>query len=369
MGREMNPDAGRSDSLVGLTTELMAIPSVSGEEGQLATWLERRLAEVPGESIRLGNNVVHLAPRTGDRPLVVLAGHLDTVAPQGNEEPRLDGDRLFGLGSSDMKSGIAVMLSLASEEMLSSARFDLAWVLYECEEIVFERNGLRRLWSQIDWLADAELAMLLEPTGCGIELGCMGSVHAEFTAPGRAAHSARPWLGENAIYRALPFLTRLAGREPEPVETGGVTFRETVQVTQAHAGSGRNVVPPSFTFNVNFRYAPVRTPEEAVAEVKSWTPEGFQVEILDVAPPAPPRSQHPLIDEFIRVSGGQTRAKQAWTDVAQFAARGIAAFNYGPGIPELAHRADEFVPIANLDLARETLRRFLSGEIPKGRRV
>ena len=345
--------------LLELTKNLISIPSPSGREGALAGWVEERMQGVAGETVRSANSVVHRGPAQAGRPLVVLAGHLDTVAPQGNAEPVVRGEDLIGLGSSDMKSGLAVMLALAGEETLRTSRFDLAWVFYECEEIEFERNGLRRLWDEMGWLAEADLAFLLEPTSCAVELGCLGSVHAEFTSPGRAAHSARPWLGANAVYRALPFLQRMSEREPADVETGGVTYRETVQVTRAEAGGGRNVVPSAFTMNVNFRYAPVRTPEEAVAEVRSWAPEEFEVEVVDVAPPAPPRSEHPLIQEFLELSGCEIRAKQAWTDVAQFAERDVPAMNFGPGIPELAHRAEESLPIANLGRAHDTLERFL----------
>lgn len=346
--------------LLELTKQLISIPSPSRGEEKLAGWIEERMRGLAGETIRIANSVVHRGPAQTGRPLVVLAGHLDTVAAQGNAEPVVRGEDLFGLGSSDMKSGLAVMLALAGPEMLQTSRFDLAWVFYECEEIEFEHNGMHRLWEELDWLAEADLAFLLEPTSCAVELGCLGSVHAEFTAPGLAAHSARPWMGENAVYRAIPFLKQMSERTPVDVETGGVTYRETVQVTRAAAGGGRNVVPPSFTMNVNFRYAPVRTPEEAVAEVRSWAPEGFEVEIADVAPAAPPRSEHPLIREFLDDSGCEIRAKQAWTDVAQFAGRGVPAMNFGPGIPELAHRADESLPIANLDRAQETLAGFLS---------
>jgi succinyl-diaminopimelate desuccinylase len=350
-----------ANDLLELTKQLISIPSPSRGEETLAGWVEERMRGLAGETVRIANSVVHRGPVQAGRPLVVLAGHLDTVAPQGNAEPEVRGENLFGLGSSDMKSGLAVMLALAATETVCNSRFDLAWVFYDCEEIEFEHNGLRRLWDEIGWLAEVDLAFLLEPTACAVELGCLGSVHAEFTAPGRAAHSARPWMGENAVYRAIPFLQQMSERAPVDIETGGVTYRETVQVTRALAGGGRNVVPPAFVMNVNFRYAPVRTPDEAVAEVRSWAPEGFAVEIVDVSPPAPPRSEHPLIREFLEHSGCEIRAKQAWTDVAQFAGRGVPAMNFGPGIPELAHRADESLPIANLDRAHKTLGRFLSG--------
>jgi succinyl-diaminopimelate desuccinylase len=297
-----------------------------------------------------------------DRPLVLLAGHLDTVPAQGNEKPRLDHGRLFGLGSTDMKAGLAVMLELAATLSAAEARFDLAYVFYECEEIAFEKNGLRRLWTEAPWLAQADLAILLEPTDCAVELGCLGSINAEYTAIGRAAHSARPWLGENAVYKALPFLEKLASMEPRPVTLAGVTYQETLQVTKLAAGIGRNVVPERLVFNVNRRFAPHRRPEDAVEELRALTPPGFEFHLVDVSPPAPPSADRALVAEFLERFGLERRAKQAWTDVAQFTERGVPAFNFGPGVPELAHRPDESVPVANLDRAYRVLRTFLSAE-------
>jgi succinyl-diaminopimelate desuccinylase len=289
----------------------------------------------------------------------VLAGHLDTVPAQGNAAPREDGGRLYGLGSSDMKSGLAVMMALAREGGGAAARFDLAWVFYDCEEVAFERNGLRRLLGELPWLRSAALAILLEPTDCAAELGCLGSLHAEVTVRGRAAHSARPWLGENAIYRALPVLERLAAIDPKPVVIGGVTYWETLQVTTAAAGIGRNVIPDALRLNVNFRFAPPRSAEEAVAEVRALFPADAGFEVVDLSPPAPPATDAPVMAEFLGRFGLERRAKQAWTDVAQFAAAGVPALNFGPGVPELAHRTDESVPLANLERARQVLRSFL----------
>lgn len=358
-----DPAAEDPGALGALTAEMMAIPSVSGDEAALADHVAGRLAAVPGETVRVGNNVVHRGPGRAGRPLVVLAGHLDTVPPQGNATPRFAEGRLYGRGASDMKSGLAVMLALAGAGPhgadLDAARFDLAWVFYDCEEVAFERNGLRRLWDAAPWLAGAALALLLEPTDCAAELGCLGSLHAEFTVRGRAAHSARPWLGENAVYKALPFLARLASAEPHPVTVGGVTYQETLQLTTARAGVGRNVVPDAFTCNVNRRFAPTRTPQEAAAELRSLAPAGVEVEIVDVSPGAPPASEHPLVAEFLERFALERRAKQAWTDVAQFAARGVPALNFGPGVPEAAHRDDESVPLANLERALAVLRAFL----------
>jgi succinyl-diaminopimelate desuccinylase len=345
--------------LAELAAELVAIPSVSGGEAALAERVATWFAPVAGDTFRLGSNVAHRGPARPGRPLVVLAGHLDTVPAQGNAEPELRGGRLYGRGASDMKSGLAVMMALARDADPAAARFDLAWVFYECEEVAFERNGLRRLWSELPWLAGAALAILLEPTDCAAELGCLGSINVEFTVRGRAAHSARPWLGENALYAALPLLERLAAVDPVPVTTGGVTYSETLQVTTARCGIGRNVVPDAFTFNVNRRFAPTRTAEAAVHELRALAPPGVEVEVVDVSPPAPPAADEPLVAELLERFGLERRAKQAWTDVAQFAGRGVPALNFGPGIPELAHRADESVPLANLDRARSVLHSFL----------
>jgi succinyl-diaminopimelate desuccinylase len=346
--------------LVDLTSKLVAVPSVSGNEGALADLVERRLARLPGERHRVDHNVVHVAPRRAGRPLCVLAGHLDTVPAQGNEKPRVERGRLFGLGATDMKAGLAVMLELAGALPAGSTRFDLAYVFYECEEVAFERNGLRKLWDELPWLAQADVAVLLEPTDCTVELGCVGSLNAEITAVGRAAHSARPWLGDNAVYKALPLLAKLAAMEPRPVTLEGVTYQETLQVTLARAGIGRNVVPERFTVNVNRRYAPNRRPEEAIAEMRALVPESFEFQVVDVSPPAPPSADQPLVAEFLSRFGLERRAKQGWTDVAQFTERGVPAFNFGPGVPELAHRPDESLPVDNLERAYRVLAEFLS---------
>jgi len=347
--------------LVALTSELIAVPSVSGHERALADHVQRALEGVPGRLVRVDENVVHAAPRRHGRPLAVLAGHLDTVPAQGNEKPRVERGRLFGLGATDMKAGLAVMLELARALAARESRFDLAFVFYECEEVAFEKNGLRKLWAELPWLAEAQLAIVLEPTDCAVELGCVGSLNVEFTAKGTAAHSARPWLGDNAVYKALPLLERLAAMEPVPVTIAGVTYQETLQVTLARAGIGRNVVPDRFTVNVNRRYAPNRKPEDAIAEMRALVPPGdFELEVIDVSPPAPPNADCPLVAEFLGRFGLERRAKQGWTDVAQFTERGVPAFNFGPGVPELAHRADESLPVENLERAYRVLTEFLT---------
>jgi len=354
--------AQRPPDLVALTARLVDVPSVSGAEGAIADLIvsELRPQCPPCELTRSGHNVVLRGPHRGDRPSIVLAGHLDTVPPAGNERARLRDDRLYGLGTSDMKSGLAVMIALAKSVDWLQARANLTFVFYDCEEVALERNGLRKLFPEMPLLATADLAILLEPTDANVELGCLGTLNARVTARGRAAHSARPWLGENAILKAVPFLARFAALSPRPVVVGGVEFLETFQITTAEGGRARNVIPDSFAMNVNFRYAPTRTPAEAVAELRSMVPEGFEFDLVDAAPPGVVRSDHPLIEDLVGRFGLARRGKQAWTDVAQFSERGVAAINFGPGVPEQAHQADEFVPIANLTRAFDVLHAFVS---------
>ena len=348
--------------LAALTARLVDVPSVSGDEGALAHLVaeELRAQCPPCDLVRSGNNLVLRGPHRPERPTIVLAGHLDTVPPAGNEKARPRDGMLYGLGSSDMKSGLAVMIALATTVDWIHARANLTFVFYECEEVALERNGLRKLFPEQPHLAAADLAILLEPTDNALELGCLGTLNARITARGRAAHSARPWLGENAIAKAVPFLARFAALAPRPVVVGGVEFLETFQVTMAEGGRARNVVPDSFAMNVNFRYAPTRTPAEAVAELRTMVPAGFDFDIVDVAPPGVVRADHPLVEDLLGRFALERRGKQAWTDVAQFTERGVAAVNFGPGVPEQAHQKDEHVPLANLARAYAVLHAFVS---------
>ena len=352
----------RPPDLVALTSRLVDVPSVSGGEAALADLVVSELRQQcpPCELTRSGNNVVLSGPHRPDRPSIVLAGHLDTVPPAGNERARLRDDRLYGLGTSDMKSGLAIMIAIARTVDWLTARANLTFVFYECEEVSLERNGLRKLFPEMPLLATADLAILLEPTDATVELGCLGTLNARVTARGRAAHSARPWLGENAILKAVPFLARFAALAPRPVSVGGVEFLETFQITTAEGGRARNVIPDAFAMNVNFRYAPTRTPGEAVAELRAMVPEGFDFDLVDAAPPGVVRSDHPLIEDLLGRFGLRRRGKQAWTDVAQFSERGVAAVNFGPGVPEQAHQAEEYVPVANLARAYDVLHAFVT---------
>ena len=349
-----------ADSIADLLETLVDIPSVTGGETAIADWVLARLrARASGECLRSGNSVVWRTPERG-RPLLVLAGHLDTVPASGNEHARRADGRLYGLGSTDMKGGDAVLLALVESLDPAALRFDLAAVFYEAEEGPLERNGLTRLLAELPWLRRARLAVLLEPTDLKVELGCVGSVNAEVRVTGRAAHSARPWLGINAIARAAPWLADVTRFPTTPVQVQGLEFRETLQVTLLSAGRARNVVPDELLANLNYRFPPDRDLAAAERRVRALVPQEFEMRIVDRAAPGAVCADRAEVREFIALSGAKVAGKQGWTDVAQFSAAGVPAFNYGPGIPELAHQSGEYCPIENLGRAYACLAEYLA---------
>jgi succinyl-diaminopimelate desuccinylase len=260
-----------------------------------------------------------------------------------------------------MKGGLAVMMTLAEAQAAApEASFTLAF--FDREEVGYEENGLGPLLSAEPWLGQCALAILLEPTGNVVELGCQGSLHAEVAFTGKAAHSARPWMGENAILRAVPFLDTIRRLPERRVTQGPAEYREVVNVTRAEGGIARNVIPDRFTCNVNLRFAPDRTPEEAVAHLRSLVPPDAEFTVRDLAPAAPARAEDPVVGRFLAAAGLPVRGKQGWTDAARFAGLGVPALNFGPGNPELAHRRDEKAPVTDLAGAYEVLWKFLRAE-------
>jgi len=356
------PPTITADALADLLATLVDIPSETGEERAIADWVAARLrGRAAGECLRSGLSVVWRGPRRG-RPLVVLAGHLDTVPPHGLARSRLEEGRLHGRGASDMKSGDAVMLSLVETLDPDRLRFDLAAVFYDAEEGPAEGNGLGRVLREMPWLAEARLAILLEPTDLKVELGCVGTLNAEVKVRGKNAHSARPWLGVNAIGRAAPWLAEVTRHPVRAVRVSGVEFRETLQVTTLRSGRARNVVPDELVANLNYRFPPGRSLEEAEESLRALVPAEFECEIVDRAPAGEVCSDRPLVREFIEHFRLPVAGKQGWTDVARFTAAGVAAFNFGPGIAEQAHQADEYCPLENLMPAHDRLARFLAPE-------
>lgn len=348
-------------ALAELLEQLVNIASETGHEQEIADWITRRLAAAGrGEVVRHGLSLVWRAPRQG-RPLLVLAGHTDTVPPQGNAGARRIGDRILGVGSTDMKGGDAVMLALAESLDLDALRFDLACVFYDAEEGPAARNGLKRVLEESPWLREASLAVLLEPTDLAVEMGCNGVLNVEVRVPGIAAHSARPWQGKNAVAEAAHWLLDITRYPVSSTSLQGLEYRETLQVTTVAAGTARNVVPAEMVVNLNHRFPPDRTIEQAIARIRALVPPAFGFEVVDQAGPGAVCVDHPEVQRFLRASGARVAGKQGWTDVARFTAAGIPAFNYGPGIPELCHRADEYCPIPNLGEAYEQLAAFLGG--------
>jgi succinyl-diaminopimelate desuccinylase len=340
--------------------DLCAIPSPYGNEKAIADFVERELRATPFSAtvMRIGNSVVAGRP-SGKRPAIALCGHLDTVPDPGNAwPPRRDGDLVFGSGASDMKSGLAVMLMLARERRFE----DLILVFYDKEEGPYDANGLEPVLDACPWMKDVGLAFCLEPTDLELQLGCVGSLHADVVFSGKSAHSARPWQGENAITKAAPFLAELAALRPRDVEPEpGLVYREVMTVTLAKGGLGRNLVPPSFELHVNVRFAPGRSPMQAEEDLRALVRGRGEVVVTDRSPSARVPRDNPLLDRFKRIAGSKIAPKQAWTDVARLAARGIDAVNFGPGYTAQAHQKDERASIDMAVRAFETFVKFLAG--------
>jgi succinyl-diaminopimelate desuccinylase len=346
--------------LLAATAELVSVPSVSHGERALADRIEARLAARPSlEVVRIGDNVV-ARTRLGRAQRLLLAGHTDTVPPAaGNEVPRVEGDTLWGVGAADMKGGLAVMLDLA--ESVDDAAFDLTWVFYATEEVARADNGLLAVAATRPDLLAADAAILGEPTGALIEAGCQGILKVEITLGGQRAHTARPWMGRNAIHRLGPLLERLAAFGTREPEIDGCVYREALEAVDVRGGVAGNVVPDSATVTVSHRFAPDHDGEQALAGLRGLLGGAFEpalgdtLEVVDLAPAAAPGLDHPLLTRLLAATGAPPRAKLGWTDVAFFAERGVPAVNFGPGDPELAHRADEHVSRAELDKVRRVL--------------
>lgn len=341
-------------------------PSVTGEETALCDDLQARIGGLPGwNAERAANNlVVTRSEPDASRDRVVLAGHLDTVPePSGGLPVRVEAGKIYGRGATDMKAGDAVMLSLLEHFPWSESDLEPVFVFYEREEGPFPENGLETVFAGMPHVLDAGLAILLEPTEGALEAGCIGTAQVAVTFRGRSAHSARPWLGRNAITMAGALLAKLHAREVEEVDESGLTFYEVLSVTIARGGTATNVVPDEFRVNVNHRFAPGRGAGH-VRETFETLLEGYEAEyeIRDLAPSSPVALDAPLVRRLIRPSEAaplEVRPKQAWTDVARFAERGVAAANFGPGIPAQAHQDAEHTELRLLSECYEHLERFL----------
>ena len=340
-----------------LTAVLVDIPSVSGDEVRLADAVEAALRRYSHLDVERDDNVVLARTNLGRARRIVLAGHLDTVPIADNLPSRLDGETLWGCGTSDMKSGVAVMLRVAAE--LPEPAHDLTFVFYDCEEIEADRNGLGRLARSRRDMLVGDLAIVLEPTEGAIEAGCQGTLRAEVSVPGVRAHSARSWLGVNAIHAAGEVLRRLEVYEPRSVDIDGCVYREGLNAVRIAGGVAGNVLPDSCVVIVNFRFAPDRTVDTAFEHVRSVF-DGYDVTLIDAAPGALPGLAAPAAAEFVQAIGAVPVAKYGWTDVARFAELGIPAVNFGPGDPNLAHKRDERVRVSLIGDSERALVAYLS---------
>jgi succinyl-diaminopimelate desuccinylase len=345
------------------TAELVDIPSVSHDEAAITAHIASLFAGMDCFAVdRVGANLV-ARTNFGHPERLVLAGHTDTVPVNGNDRARVEGDTLFGLGSSDMKGGLAVFLELALAVGRGeiTPRVDLTFVFYACEEVAREHNGLLELFRERPDLTSCDAAILGEPTDAWIEAGCQGAFSVELTFAGQRAHSARPWTGVNAIHRAGAAIERIRdwpGRQPV---IDGCEYREAMQVVLVTGGVARNVVPDRCTITVNHRFAPDHDLEAARQTVRDVIGDAFDPNAddswheIDVSMGAPPSLRHPLLANLVERSGRAPRAKLGWTDVAFFAEQNIPAANFGPGDPLLAHTQGEFVTRAQLDAAWDTI--------------
>jgi len=339
-----------------LTVALCDIESVSGNERRLAEAIELVLHEVPHLTVDRDGDAVVARTNLGRPERVVIAGHIDTV-PLGDNLPcRVVDGRIHGCGTTDMKSGVAVQLRLARH--LAEPNRDVTYVFYDHEEVEADKNGLGRVArNHPDWLA-GDFAVLMEPTNATVEGGCQGTVRADVVLRGHRSHSARSWMGSNAIHAAGDLLQRLATYQAAEVEIDGLTYREGMNAVGITGGVAGNVIPDECRVTVNYRFAPDKSEDQA-AEVVRRVLSGFEVEISDSAPGALPGLSHPAAAEFVAMVGREPLPKFGWTDVARFSALGVPAVNYGPGDPAVAHQREEYCDIAPIHECEQKMRAWL----------
>ncbi len=352
-----------SRALTETLLEITRIPSPIGEEKALCDHVEARLLRsVERAAItRFRDSLIVRAHQKPGAPRIALVGHLDVVRTQHDGPARIEGERLYGAGAADMKSGLAIMIELCERLPRASLPVDLTLVFYEREEGPYAENVLGPMLEEFEELKRFDLAVCLEPSDNRLQLGCMGSLHATVTFEGRTAHSARPWEGENAITKAGAFLSELAARAPHEVTLDGMLFKEVITPTLAKGGRGRNIVPDSFELNVNYRFAPGKTPEQALAELEQLVAGRARVVATDLSPAGRPHRSHPLVQKLAGSGVRAVERKQAWTDVARFDQVGVPAVNLGPGLNAQAHQPNEYTDLSLMAEGYHIFERFLLG--------
>jgi succinyl-diaminopimelate desuccinylase len=347
-----------TQDVAALTQAIVDIESVSGDEGVLADAVEEALRALLHLTVERDGDTVIARTTQGRTERVVIAGHIDTVPINQNLPSRVEGDRLYGCGTGDMKAGVAVQLKLAT---LPETNRDVTYFFYECEEVEEARNGLKRIGDTRPELLEADFAVLMEPSGGIIEGGCQGTIRVEVRVPGERAHSARSWMGSNAIHNAAAVLDVLRTYEPSRPVVDGLEFREGLNAVYISGGVAGNVIPDECVVTLNYRFAPDKSFEDAEKHLRELF-DGYEVTVVDGAPGARPGLTHPAAAAFVDAIGGEgvARAKLGWTDVARFSALGIPAVNFGPGEPSLSHTRDEYVEIPRIFASEERMRAWLT---------
>jgi len=339
-----------------LTEDLVNLESVSGNEQTIADAVEVALQAIGHLEVRRFGNTVVARTSLGRSERVVVAGHLDTVPANDNLPARRDDEKLHGLGACDMKGGCAVALRIAAT--MPEPNRDITFLFYECEEVEAERNGLFLLSRSHPDLLEADFAILMEPSDAVVEAGCQGTMRVDVTTRGERAHSARAWMGENAIHGAAYVLTRLNAYQPRRPVIDGLEYREGLNAVFISGGVAGNVLPDRASVSVNYRFAPDRSEADALAHMEEVF-EGHEISVSDSAPSAMPGLSVPAAAAFLEAVGGVARPKFGWTDVARFSELGVPAVNFGPGDPHLAHKAEEFVPLEHIRTVENQLRNWL----------
>ncbi len=352
-----------TQDVAALTAAVMDIESVSGNEAALADAVEDALRALPHLEVTRNGDSIVARTSLGRAERIILAGHLDTVplptvaGSRGTVPSSWDGEVLYGRGATDMKGGVAVQLAIAATVPEPSK--DITFIFYDHEEVAAVKSGLGRLVRENRELLDADFGILLEPTNGTVEGGCNGTIRFDVTTRGLAAHSARAWMGQNAIHAAAPILSRLAAYEPATINVDGLDYRESLNAVKIHGGTAGNVIPDLCVVEVNYRFAPDKTPDQAEAHVRELL-AGFEMVCTDSSAGARPGLNAPAAASFVAAAGREPLPKYGWTDVARLSEMGIPAVNFGPGDPLLAHSDNEHVPAADIRACLDALTRWLA---------
>ena len=356
-GQPLNLDG----DLVELTRAICDIESVSGNEKELADAIESALAKYSHLEVMRDGDAIVARTNFGHATRVVIAGHIDTVPVADNLPIKLlpmeREQVLWGRGTVDMKAGVAVQLKLAAT--LDKTNTDVTWVFYDHEEVEASLNGLGRIARNRPDLLDASFAVLCEPSNAQVEGGCNGTIRVEVRARGVKAHSARSWMGKNAVHASAEILNRLNAYEPQSVEVDGLVYRESMNAVLISGGMATNVIPDECVVTVNYRFAPSKSGQEAAAHLCELF-DGFEIAMTDLSEGARPGLDLPEAAAFVAATGSTPKPKYGWTDVARFSALGIPAVNFGPGDPNKAHADDENVPVSQIFACEAALRTWLT---------